>query len=156
MGKRVVAGNLTATEAEQLIARVQHLVDAIKPWTIAGLRNRAILGVIGYAWASLDAVLSMRVRDYYSVGERHWLRFIEDAAERNEIVDLRLEPLIEAYLEAAAIRSEVHTPLFRSILPGQRVSTRAIARGEIVKLIRRLESSNEDPTRSAARPRRVG
>jgi site-specific recombinase XerC len=118
------------------MAEAQRLIDAIEPWTLARVRNRAIIGVMGYAWASLDAALGLRVRDYFVVGDRRWLRLIENGAERHELVDRRIEPLIDAYLAAAGIGSEPHTVLFRSIEPRQRVSARSVARREIVQLIR--------------------
>jgi len=87
-------------------------MEAIEPRNVASLRDRAIIGIMGYAQASIDVVIAMRVRDYYSLGSRRWVRLQENGIERREIVDRRLESYIDAYLEAAGIADVGLSPLF--------------------------------------------
>jgi site-specific recombinase XerC len=140
-----MSDNLTATELRQLMAEAQRLIDSIEPWTLASIRNRAIIGVMGYTSASLDAVLGLRVRDYFVVGDRRWLRFTENGVEQHALVDRRLERLIEPYLAEAGVGGEPDTVLFRSIAPRQRISARSVARRKIVQLIQSLEPSSDYP-----------
>jgi integrase len=49
---------LTAEEARQLL-------DSIDTTTLVGLRDRAVIGVMTYAFARIGAVVAMRVEDYY-------------------------------------------------------------------------------------------
>ncbi len=115
---------LTADEARELIAQVRWLIDTCDPSTLAGLRNRAIFGVIGYAGASVDTIIRMRVGDYYSVGEQHWLRLMENGDERHSQMPPALEPYIDEYLAAAGIENELTSPLFRATLSGSgRITT---------------------------------
>src|SRR5690349_20140061 len=74
--------------------------------SIATLRDRAIIGTIRYANASVDAVAALRVKDYYIVGDRRWLRVFQDGVERHYLVDAKLESLIDNYLLAAGIQDE--------------------------------------------------
>src|SRR5947208_12586610 len=46
--------------------------------SIAMLRDRAIIGALHYADRSIDAVIALRVGDYYSLGNRRWLRIVQD------------------------------------------------------------------------------
>lgn len=130
--------NLTAAEARELLADAQRLIAAIDPGTVAGRRNRAVIGLMGYAWASLDAVLGMQVRDYYALGDRRWVRLIENGFERHELVDRRLEQLIDEYLAAAGIAAEPRTPLFRTTLQNGKVAHRKVSRGKILGILRNL------------------
>jgi site-specific recombinase XerD len=127
----------TAAEALELFAKTQRLIDAIEPGTIANLRNRAIIGMMGYASASIDAVLGMQVQDYYTLGYRRWVRLTENGTERREMVDRKLETVMDEYLKAARIENEPRTPLFRSTLHGsRRIGAWAVNRQHTLELIR--------------------
>jgi hypothetical protein len=110
---------LSDNEARQRLAEVQQLIDAIEPCgTLASLRVRAILGLIGYVQTSLKAALAMQVRDYYQLGDTHWVRLVEDGVERKEWVNRRLQQYMDEYLAAAHIMHAQDTPLFRSTFYG--------------------------------------
>lgn len=140
----------SAVEIRQLIDEAQRLIDAIEVRTIAGLRDRAIIGIMGYAQASVDSVISMQVRDYYSLGDRRWVWLRENGIERYEIVDRRLEPHIDAYLAAAAIAAdEPRSPLFRTTLQHSRhLSTRQVARPQILSMIWNISQRTRKQRRS--------
>jgi site-specific recombinase XerD len=53
------------------------LLDAIDTGTLTGLRDRALIGVMVYSFARVNAVLSMKVKDYFSQGRRGWVRLHE-------------------------------------------------------------------------------
>ena len=44
------------------------LIDGIDVSTLAGLRDRALLGVLVYSFARVSAAVSLRVADYYTQG----------------------------------------------------------------------------------------
>jgi hypothetical protein len=109
--------------------------------TLAKLRDHAVIGVLRYANASVDAVITLRIRDYYSVGDRRWLRIVQDGIERHALVDVKLEYLIDKYLFAAGIKNDLHTPLFRSTLSGSgKISNRSIHRSHVSRLARQINN----------------
>src|ERR1700681_2452633 len=46
------------------------LLDSIDTSTLVGLRDRALIGVMTYAFARIGAVVAMRVEDYFANGKR--------------------------------------------------------------------------------------
>ena len=120
------------------MAEAQRLIEAIEPWTIASLRDRAIIGLLGHAWASVDAVIAMRVTDYYWSGGRRWVRLTDAGSERRELVDRKLELLIDQYMAAARIEEYSTRLLFRSIIPGNgNLSARPITQQHILNMIKK-------------------
>ena len=47
---------------------VRALLDAIPDDTLVGLRDRALIGVMVYTFARINAVLEMKVKDYFVQG----------------------------------------------------------------------------------------
>jgi integrase/recombinase XerD len=97
--------------------QARRLIDSIDVSTLVGLRDRALIGVMTYAFARIGAVVAMRVDDYYPEGKRWWLRLHEKGGKRHEMpAHHKLEAYIDDYLAAAGIRDDGKTPLFRSAL----------------------------------------
>src|SRR5262245_12277222 len=69
---------LTAAEARQLL-------DSIGPGTLAGLRDRALIGVMVYSFARVSAAVGMNVEDYFQQGKRWWFRLHEKGGKRHEV-----------------------------------------------------------------------
>jgi integrase/recombinase XerD len=90
--------------------------DAIDTRTIAGLRDRALIGVMVYSFARVGAVLGRNVEDYYLQGKRWWLRLNEKGGKHHELpAHHKVEDFLDAYLTAAGIAGDKATPLFRSV-----------------------------------------
>jgi hypothetical protein len=53
------------------------LLDSIDVSTLVGLRDRALIAVMTFAFARIGAVVVMRVEDYYANGKRWRLRLNE-------------------------------------------------------------------------------
>ena len=53
------------------------LLDGIDLSTLAGLRDRALIGVLVFSFARITAAVSMRVADYYTQGRRFFFRLHE-------------------------------------------------------------------------------
>ena len=95
---------LTADEA-------RHLLDSIDTSTLVGLRDRALIGVMTYAFARIGAVVAMRVEDYFANGKRWWVRLHEKGGKRHEMpAHHKLEAYIDEYLLAAGIRDDGKGP----------------------------------------------
>src|SRR6202521_2278883 len=101
-------------------AGIVALVD-IEPLHVAtyieapGLRDRALIGVMTYAFARIGAVVSMRVEDYFANGKRWWVRLHEKGGKRHEMpTHHKLEAFLDEYLRTAGIAGDERSPLFRS------------------------------------------
>ena len=82
---------------------------------VVGLRDRALISVMTFAFARIGAVVAMRVEDYYPKGKRWWVRLHEKGDKRHEMpAHHNLEAYLDAYIEAAGIRDGGKAPLFRS------------------------------------------
>ena len=83
--------------------------------TLVGLRDRALIAVMTFAFARIGAVVAMRVEDYFPKGKRWWVRLHEKGGKRHEMpAHHNLEAYLDAYIMAAGIRDAGKAPLFRS------------------------------------------
>jgi site-specific recombinase XerD len=95
--------------------QARELLESIDTSTLVGLRDRALIGVMTYAFARIGAVVSMRVEDYFANGKRWWVRLHEKGGKRHEMpAHHKLEAFIDEYIRAAGIGGEPKSPLFRS------------------------------------------
>src|SRR5271168_150347 len=110
--KHVVRRGKTPVLTEE---QARRLLESIDTTTVVGLRDRALIGVMTYAFARIGAVVAMKVEDYYPEGKRWWVRLHEKGGKRHEMpAHHKLEAFIDEYLVAAGIREDGKTPLFRS------------------------------------------
>jgi site-specific recombinase XerD len=107
----VKTGKTTVLDADQ----ARKLLDSIDTSTMVGLRDRALISVMTFAFARIGAVVAMRVEDYYPKGKRWWVRLHEKGGKRHEMpAHHTLEAYLDSYIEAASIRDGGKAPLFRS------------------------------------------
>ena len=75
------------------------LLDSINTSTLVGLRDRALIGVMTYAFARIGAVVSMRVEDYFAYGKRWWVRLHEKGGKQHEMPEQhKLEAFLDEYI----------------------------------------------------------
>jgi len=119
--------------------QARRLLESIDTSTLVGLRDRALIGVMTYAFARIGAVVGMRVEDYYPAGKRWWVRLHEKGGKRHEMpTHHKLEAFIDEYLAAAGIREDGKTPLFRSAIGKTDVLTdRPMNRVDAYRMVRR-------------------
>jgi site-specific recombinase XerD len=109
----VKTGKTTVLTGEQ----ARQLLDSIDVSTVVGLRDRALISVMTFAFARIGAVVAMRVEDYYPKGKRWWVRLHEKGGKRHEMpAHHNLEAYLDAYIEAAGLRDGGKAPLFRSAI----------------------------------------
>ena len=107
----VKTGKTTVLDAEQ----ARRLLDSIDTSTVVGLRDRALISVMTFAFARIGAVVAMRVEDYHPKGKRWWVRLHEKGGKRHEMpAHHTLEAYLDTYIEAAGLRDGGKAPLFRS------------------------------------------
>ena len=114
---------LTGEEARRLLNSIETIrtrkhpdgSESAEP-SLIGLRDRALIGVMVYAFARIGAVLKMQVRDYFIQGRRGWVRLHEKGGREHEVpCHHNLEGYLEAYLEASGIGGDAEGPLFRTV-----------------------------------------
>src|SRR5580700_10327041 len=76
----VKTGKTTVLDADQ----ARKLLDSIDISTVVGLRDRALIALMTFAFARIGAVVAMRVEDYYPMGKRWWVRLHEKGGKRHE------------------------------------------------------------------------
>jgi len=122
---------LTAAEAHELF-------ESIDTTTIAGLRDRALIGVMVYSFARVGAVVGMNVEDYYQQGKRFWLRLHEKGGKRHEVpAHHKAEEYVDAYIAAAGLADQRGDPLFRSLDRRRQLTDRRFHRCEVLAMIKR-------------------
>jgi site-specific recombinase XerD len=130
----VKVGKTPVLKADQARA----LIDSIKIDTLLGLRDRAIIGTMCFTFARVSAMVHMKVADYYQNGKRWWIRLHEKGGKRHEVpAHHNAEAYLDAYLEAAGIRGEQRTPLFRSVDRHGKITANAMARTDVLRMVKR-------------------
>lgn len=114
------------------------LLDVIPAGTIAGLRDRALIGVMVYSFARVGAVIKMNVEDLFQNGRRHWFRLHEKGGRFHEVpVHHKAEEFLFAYLDAAAIAHDKKGPLFRTLDRRRQLTQTRINANDVLRMIKR-------------------
>lgn len=130
----VKRGTTPVLDAEQ----ARELLDAIDVGTLAGLRDRALIGVMVYSFARVSATVAMRVEDYFPEGKRWWLRLHEKGGKLHAVpAHHNAEAYLDAYLQAARIGDEKKAPLFRTLDRSGRLTSRVMSRNDAFRMIKR-------------------
>ncbi len=122
---------LTAEQARELL-------DSIDTSKIAGLRDRAILGVMIFSFARVGAVVAMNLEDYYQSGKRWWFRLHEKGGKRHEVpAHHNAEAYLDAYVEATGFAGDTKEALFRTLDKERKLTAERITRNDVLRMIKR-------------------
>jgi site-specific recombinase XerD len=92
------------------------LLDSIDVTTKAGLRDRALIGLMVYSFARVGAALAMKVEDVYVQNRRLWVRLHEKGGKRHEMpCHHNLESYLHAYIDGCGLGEDPKGFLFRTI-----------------------------------------
>ncbi|MBX9581361.1 MAG: site-specific integrase, partial [Gemmataceae bacterium] len=120
----------------------RRLLAAADAATVVGLRDRAVIGVMLYAFARAGAAVGMRVEDYYPQGKRWWVRLREKGGKLHDLpCHHRLEEYLDAYIRAAGIGGDRKGPLFRAA-DGRtgRLTGRPLTRRDAYRMVQRRQT----------------
>ena len=115
------------------------LLDSIDVTTPAGLRDRALIGLMIYSFGRIGAAEKMRVEDVFTQNRRLWVRLHEKGGKRHEMpCHHNLEEYLIAYIDGCALRGDPKGPLFRTIARGTRtLSANALPQANAFAMVRR-------------------
>jgi site-specific recombinase XerD len=92
------------------------LIDSIDITTPAGLRDRALIGLMVFSFARIGAALGMKVEDVFTQNHRLWVRLRENGRKTHSVpCHHNLETYLTAYIEGAGLADDPKGPLFRTI-----------------------------------------
>ncbi len=124
-------------------AQMRQLFEAIDTTTLAGLRDRALIGVMLYSFARIGAVVAMNVEDFYSTGVQWRLRLHEKGnVDHNVPAHHLAAEYLHAYLEAARLWTDKKGPLFRPFVPLSRTELRPPELDRLGQRLDRLDRRN--------------
>ncbi len=115
----------------------RQLLDSIDISTVVGLRDRAVIAFLTYTFARVSAAVNVSIEHLYPRGRRWRIRLFE---KNGTVVDVachhNLEEYLFAYMDAAGIREEKGSPLFRSALGKTNTLTeRPMHRNDVLRMI---------------------
>jgi len=119
------------------LTQIQALLDGIDASGPIGLRDRAIVAVMAYAFVRVGAVIEMKVSDAISVGEKMLLR-VQDGVPGGRLVTCEpaVAGYIRAYIDGCDLARIPDAPLFQSIKRGTgQLSGGPLLQGNICKRI---------------------
>jgi integrase/recombinase XerD len=93
---------------------VQKVLDKIDTNNEVGLRDRAFLGTLVYAFARIGAVVNLKVEDYFQTGRRSMILFREKGGKETEIpAQHKLEELLDSIWRYRVLQIGQPLPFFR-------------------------------------------
>lgn len=99
-------------------AEARHLLESIDTSSAAGLRDRALIGLLVYSFARIGAALAMTVPDVFVQNRRLWVRLHEKGGKRHEMpCHHSLEVYLHDYLDGTGLAG-TRGPLFPTIRRG--------------------------------------
>lgn len=131
----VKSGKTPVLEPEEARA----LLNGIDISAPAGLRDRALIGLMVYSFARIGAALGMKVEDVFVQHRRLWVRLHEKGGKRHEMpCHHTLETYLAEYLDGAGLRDDLKGPLFRTIGRGtSRLTATPLPQANAHAMIRR-------------------
>jgi site-specific recombinase XerD len=96
------------------------LLDSIDVSTPAGLRDRALIGLMVFSFARIGAALAMKVEDVYVQHRRLWVRLHEKGGKVHEMPCHHfLEDYLHGYIDGCGLAGDPKGVLFRTIARGR-------------------------------------
>jgi integrase/recombinase XerD len=130
----VKKGKTSVLSAEEM----RILLDSIDTSKLIGLRDRALIGLMGYTFARVGAVVGMKVEDYYIQNRRGWVRLHEKGGKVNELpCHHNLEVFLDEWLSASGLSTEATTPLFPTLRHGKLVERNHLPQVNVYAMIQR-------------------
>jgi integrase len=129
---------LSGAEARRILDTIADTTPAGLP-DLAGLRDRALIGLMVYSFARISAAVGMRVDDVYEQQSRLWVRLHEKGGKRHDMpCHHNLEIYLRAYLARTGLAGQPKAFLFPTVLRGTgQLGTTALPRENAYAMVQR-------------------
>ena len=122
---------LSADEMRELLA-------AIDTTSLIGLRDRALIALMGYTFARVGAATGMKVEDFYVQKRRGWVRLHEKGGKVTELpCHHNLDQYLEEWIAASGLDSEPEAPLFPTLRHGRLTNRTSLPQANVHMMIQR-------------------
>ncbi len=127
-------GKTSVLSAEEM----HELLAAIDTTSLLGLRDRALIALMGYTFARVGAATGMRVQDYYVQKRRGWVRLHEKGGKVTELpCHHNLDQYLEEWIAASGLASEPEAPLFPTLRYGRLTGRTPLPQANVHGMIQR-------------------
>jgi integrase/recombinase XerD len=118
---------------------MRDLLASIDTTSLLGLRDRALIGLMGYTFARVSAAVGMKIEDYYVQKRRGWVRLYEKGGKVTELpCHHNLEQYLEEWIAASGLATEPDASLFPTLRHGKLSEARqALPQANVDAMIRR-------------------
>lgn len=140
-------GKTSVLSAEEM----HDLLAAIDTSSLLGLRDRALIALMGYTFARVGAAVGMKVEDYYVQKRRGWVRLHEKGGKVTELpCHHNLDQYLEEWITASGLASEPEAPLFPTLRHGRLNGRAHLAQPNVHGMIQRRAKAAGLRTRISA------
>ncbi|HWZ52320.1 MAG TPA: tyrosine-type recombinase/integrase [Granulicella sp.] len=140
-------GKTSVLSAEEM----HELLAGIDTTSLLGLRDRALIALMGYAFARVGAAIGMKVEDYYVQKRRSWVRLHEKGGKVTELpCHHNLDQYLEEWIAASGLGSEPEAPLFPTLRHGRLTDRTPLPQANVHMMIQRRAPPESPPTSKTA------
>lgn len=143
---------------EITVPQARRLMKSLDLGHVIGLRDRAIIAIMIYTAARVGAVATLRISDFYDLGDQYCLRFAEKGGKSREIpVRHDLQRFIRDYISAGNLEdAEKSKSLFRTtIRRTKQLTQNPMTAGDMSRMVKRRMRDAALPSRLSPHSFRV-
>lgn len=127
-------GKTSVLSAEEM----HELLAAIDTTSLLGLRDRALIALMGYTFARVGAAVGMKVQDFYVQKRRGWVRLHEKGGKVTELpCHHNLDQYLEEWISISGLGSEPEAPLFPTLRHGRLTGRDSLPQANVHMMIQR-------------------
>ena len=127
-------GKTSVLSAEEM----HELLAAIDTSSLLGLRDRALIALMGYTFARVGAATGMRVADFYVQKRRGWVRLHEKGGKVTELpCHHNLDQYLEEWVATSGLGTEPEAPLFPTLRHGRLTDRTPLPQANVHMMIQR-------------------
>lgn len=117
---------------------MRELLAAIDTSSLLGLRDRALIALMGYTFARVGAATAMKVEDFYVQKRRSWVRLHEKGGKVTELpCHHNLDQYLEEWIAASGLGVEPEVPLFPTLRHGRLTDRTSLPQANVYMMIQR-------------------